>query len=197
MQHGYKATNQDLTCNRYPFQIGVKEVHQGKVKLCESGFHFCINLEDCLRYYNPTDRFFKVVAEEVSAHEHYDTKRVARYMTLVEEVKLPWEDEEFQLKAVRINGYYISRIKNPSMEVKMAAVTKSGGAIHYIKSPTEALKMAAVRSDGYAIEHMNHPSAKLQRVALKNSMYAYRYIKEKDRSKETLQYIADLRNFKI
>ena len=35
-----------------PFEVGVEYVHNGKIEICESGFHYCENLIDCFEYYD-------------------------------------------------------------------------------------------------------------------------------------------------
>ena len=48
---GYKAFNSDLTCRGYQFEIGKEYTHDGKIAVCESGFHFCKSLADCYQFY--------------------------------------------------------------------------------------------------------------------------------------------------
>ena len=48
---GYKAFNSDLTCRGFQFEIGKEYVHDGKIAVCESGFHFCKSLADCYQFY--------------------------------------------------------------------------------------------------------------------------------------------------
>lgn len=81
-------------------------------------------------------------AHEVSDETHFDTKRVARYITLTEEVKLPWDDPEFQKRAIDIWGGYIIHMPTASDELKIIAVRKTHGTFDYIKNPSEAVKEA-------------------------------------------------------
>ena len=48
---GYKAFNSDLTCRGFQFEIGKEYIHDGKIAVCESGFHFCKSLADCYQFY--------------------------------------------------------------------------------------------------------------------------------------------------
>lgn len=59
---GYKGTDSDMKCLDYQYQIGNTFVCDTDVKLCDSGFHFCLNLKDVNRYYTLfyNNRFFKV-----------------------------------------------------------------------------------------------------------------------------------------
>ncbi len=52
---GYKVFTPDwkLKSGSLPaFEVGKEYVHEGAVKICESGFHFCENLIDCFEYYD-------------------------------------------------------------------------------------------------------------------------------------------------
>jgi len=86
---GYKATNADMTCQGFKFELGKWYKHEGKVKLCESGFHFCVHPSGPWRYYNDkTTRFFAVEARDVI--EEYtpgsDLKVVCREIRLISEI---------------------------------------------------------------------------------------------------------------
>ena len=48
--YGFKAMNADMTCRDYQFEIGkTYQINNEKpLKLCsDSGFHFCLNIEEC------------------------------------------------------------------------------------------------------------------------------------------------------
>ena len=66
---GYKGLNEKLQAvvsGEFPFQyeIGKTYNHSGKIKLCNSGFHFCKHLVDTFDYYNYKDSVFvKIKAE--------------------------------------------------------------------------------------------------------------------------------------
>lgn len=63
---GYKATNGDLTCQGFQFEIGKWHEIDGEIKLCERGFHFCVHPSGVYCYYsNPDTRVFKIEAEQV------------------------------------------------------------------------------------------------------------------------------------
>ena len=76
---GYKALNEDMTCKGFKFELG-KEYTENETKLCEKGFHFCLNPFDVLRYYNLTNcKLATILSKSVSKEtQKEDTKRVAK-----------------------------------------------------------------------------------------------------------------------
>ena len=62
------------------------------------------------------------------------------------------------LEKVRLNGYAIRYIKNPSLEIQLAAVQQNGYAIKYIENPFEEVQLEAVRQDGDAIHYIKDNS---------------------------------------
>ena len=48
---GYKVFNSDWTCRGFQYEVGKSYTHEGKIGLCEAGFHFCERLIDCFNYY--------------------------------------------------------------------------------------------------------------------------------------------------
>ena len=49
---GYKAFNKGLVCRGFQFEFGKDFKHDGEIKLCESGFHFCKSLGNVYNYYS-------------------------------------------------------------------------------------------------------------------------------------------------
>ena len=63
---GYKATNADMTCRGFKFELGKWYKHEGEIKQCESGFHFCVHPSGPWSYYNDKGtRLFAVEARDV------------------------------------------------------------------------------------------------------------------------------------
>lgn len=111
---GYKATDKDMKCKGYQFELGKMFTHEGELIACKSGFHFCPELMDCFYYYEigNGNRYFKVRAlinihQTIEKHSYpypsiishtfmRDTnKRVARQIEFLEEVSL---DEIFETR---------------------------------------------------------------------------------------------------
>ena len=91
---GYKATDKNIRCLGYQFVPGQWHEHEGKVELCESGFHFCPDIAGPLVYYShiPGTKLWRVEAqfvEEVPEEAGVATKYVARRIRLVEQIKIP------------------------------------------------------------------------------------------------------------
>ena len=87
---GFKATNKDLKCRDFQYEIG-KEYEEEQARLCDRGFHFCENPLDVLNYYDLTNsRFFEVEADEVAENpkDVEDTKRVSKKIKLTAELGL-------------------------------------------------------------------------------------------------------------
>lgn len=47
----YKAFNANLTCRDFQYEEGKTYENEDTIKLCEQGFHACLNLADVFNYY--------------------------------------------------------------------------------------------------------------------------------------------------
>lgn len=52
---GYKAFNENLQCRDMQYEIGGTYEHDGEIKVCHSGFHFCKTIADCYRFYSKSN----------------------------------------------------------------------------------------------------------------------------------------------
>ena len=61
---GYKVFNSDWTCRGFKYKVGKTYTHKGRIGLCETGFHFCMNVADCFNYYSfyPKKKVAEVIA---------------------------------------------------------------------------------------------------------------------------------------
>ena len=48
---GFKGFNKDLKCRDFQYEIGKDFEHEGRVEVCDRGFHFCENPLDVFNYY--------------------------------------------------------------------------------------------------------------------------------------------------
>ena len=56
----YKAFDKDLKCIGFQFEVGETYRIEGKLKMCENGFHCCSNILNCLDFYPSNSRFCEV-----------------------------------------------------------------------------------------------------------------------------------------
>jgi len=86
---GFKATDKDMRCRGFQFELGVWHKHDGIVTMCESGFHFCEYPSGPWSYYSQADsRIFEVEARGVLMGEGpgADLKHVATEIRLIKEI---------------------------------------------------------------------------------------------------------------
>lgn len=84
----YKGMNSDMTCKGFQYEIG-KSYKTDKAKLCEWGFHACLNPLDVLEYYPRyySSRYFKVkLSGEITKCSMWDTNVAATEITILEEI---------------------------------------------------------------------------------------------------------------
>ena len=88
----YKATDKDMKCRGFQYELGKTAEAEGDIELCEKGLHACEMPLDVLGYYAPGDgsRYFEAELEEVSDEKGSDdTKRVGKKLTLSAEIGIP------------------------------------------------------------------------------------------------------------
>ena len=82
---GYKATNKDMTCRGFKYEVGKTYTMDGKPSLCERGFHFCNTIADTFNYYDKFEsRFFEV--EATGDVVEGDDKNVTNQIVILREV---------------------------------------------------------------------------------------------------------------
>ena len=88
---GYKATDKDMQCRGFQFELGVWHKHDGEIAMCKSGFHFCEYPSGPWAFYNSKGtRIFKIEARGVikSNDPGADLKHLAMEIRLVEEITI-------------------------------------------------------------------------------------------------------------
>ena len=84
----YKGMNSDMSCRGFQYEIG-ETYKTDKAKLCECGFHACLNPREVLDYYeqNEDTRYFKVkLSGEITKCSMWDTNVAATEITILEEI---------------------------------------------------------------------------------------------------------------
>jgi hypothetical protein len=88
---GFKGFDENLKCLNKQYTIG-GTFKEDKADLCNEGLHFCEYPLDCIRYYLPPEsRFAEIEANEVSEvddEKNFDSKRVAKKITVKSELSL-------------------------------------------------------------------------------------------------------------
>ena len=87
---GYKGFDKDLKCRDLQYEVGKEYDHEGKVKACNSGFHFCENPLDVFNYYPPADsRYAEVIGDGILDTDGQDSKVSSSKISISAEIKLP------------------------------------------------------------------------------------------------------------
>ena len=92
----YKAFNSDLTCLDFQYEVGKTYRHNAALKLCESGFHACLKLVDCFKFYPFSEtktRVAEVLIWGKVKHEDRGDKLCASNIKVVRE--LAWSEVLF------------------------------------------------------------------------------------------------------
>ena len=86
----FKGMKSNMTCIDFQYEIG-KSYKTDKAKLCEWGFHACLNPRDVLDYYKQDEdsRYFKVLLSgKITQCDFYNTKVAATEITILEEINI-------------------------------------------------------------------------------------------------------------
>ena len=88
MEKGYKVFNSDWTCRDFQYEVGKTYEIKSKPILCENGFHYCLKLIDCFRYYdfNPQNKVAKIIAHGIIDGDNNDNKHCTNKIEIVEEI---------------------------------------------------------------------------------------------------------------
>ena len=85
----YKGFNRDMTCRNFQFEAG-KTYEEENAKLCDSGFHACVDPLDCFNYYYPGQSVYREVELDDNGERHTDDSKVCgKKITIGAEIGLP------------------------------------------------------------------------------------------------------------
>ena len=126
----YKATDKDMKCRGFQYELGKTAEVEGDIELCEKGLHACEMPLDVLSYYVPGDgsRYFEAELEDASSEKRSDdTKRVGKKLTLSAEIGIPGLVKA-QVEYVKAQCGFDNAIKKANDEKKNHATGESGAA---------------------------------------------------------------------
>ena len=126
----YKATDKDMKCRGFQYELGKTAEVEGVIELCEKGLHACEMPLDVLGYYAPGDgsRYFEAELEDVSDEKRSDdTKRVGKKLTLSAEIGIPGLVKT-QVEYVKAQCGFDNAIKKANDEKKNHATGERGAA---------------------------------------------------------------------
>ena len=87
---GYKVFNSDWTCRDFQYKVGETYIHNGNIKMCVSGFHFCQKVSDCFSYYQFDSNNKVAEIEAIGLVETSGNKSVTDKIVIVREI--PWQE---------------------------------------------------------------------------------------------------------
>ena len=126
----YKATDKDMKCRGFQYELGKASEVKGDIELCKNGLHACEMPLDVLCYYAPGDgsRYFEAELEDVSDEKRSDdTKRVGKKLTLSMEIGIPGLVKA-QVEYVKAQCDFDNAIKKANAEKKNSATGERGAA---------------------------------------------------------------------
>lgn len=125
----YKATDKDMKCREFQYELGKAAEVDGDIELCKKGLHACEMPLDVLRYYAPGagSRYFEAELEDVGEKRSGDTKRVGKKLTLSAEIGIPGLVKA-QVEYVEAQCDFDNAIKKADAEKKNHATGERGAA---------------------------------------------------------------------
>lgn len=87
---GYKVFNPDWTCRDFKYEVGKTYEHDGDIKMCGAGFHFCRKASDCFDYYSFDSKNKVAEVEALGIVETEGSKSVTNKIHIIREI--PWQE---------------------------------------------------------------------------------------------------------
>lgn len=82
---GFKGFDQNFRCRGSQYEVGQTYEHNGRIGLCESGFHFCKTMAQVFNYYSGTDCRYAEV-EAIGEIKEGDDKCVTNEIRIIREI---------------------------------------------------------------------------------------------------------------
>ena len=87
---GYKVFNSDWTCRGFQYEVGKTYKHEGNIKMCKHGFHFCQKAASCFNYYEFDSKNKVAEVEAVGLVETQGNKSVTDEIIIIREIS--WQE---------------------------------------------------------------------------------------------------------
>jgi len=120
----YKGFDSNWQCRGYQYEVGGVYAHNGKVEVCNSGFHVCELPMDCFTYFPPgSSKYAEVVVSGEISSSATDTKLAAGNLVVTVEIDLATMIErsvEWIKNAAGSSGDY-SKLAASGNDSKLAA----------------------------------------------------------------------------
>lgn len=173
---GYKATNNDMTCRGYQFELDKTFTLDGPLKICNNGFHFCQNVQDVFEFYDSyTLRIFEVEAfgdiitkQQKSCALSIKFVRELTTQEIIDAIANSSYHSEKYLKRLAVNMQLYRDLTN---NVVRKAVAQQGyGLDILIDDPDEDVR-AAVAQQGYGLSQLVNDQSSYVRMVVAEQGY--------------------------
>ena len=85
---GYKGFDKNFCCRGYQYEVGKTYHHNGKLIICESGFHFCDTPLAVFEFYKPTESRFALVETSDNIVSNNNHKFCTDELKIIKELSL-------------------------------------------------------------------------------------------------------------
>lgn len=80
----YKGFDAKMQCRGHQFEVGKTYTHDGRIKICQSGFHACKHPLDVFRYYSPVSSRYAIVTQAGNIARHAEDSKIAGSIITIE-----------------------------------------------------------------------------------------------------------------
>ena len=80
----YKGFDAKMQCRGHQFEVGKTYTHDGRIKICQSGFHACKHPLDVFRYYSPVSSRYAIVTQAGNIARHAKDSKIASSIITIE-----------------------------------------------------------------------------------------------------------------
>jgi len=107
----------DMTCKGFQYKVGEEYFLEDKLVICESGFHFCENPFDCLKYYDNIEGDKRLsLVEALGEVITGGNKSVTDKMKIIEEIPNIEKFFDENIKKFKVDWLWISKHQKLSEE---------------------------------------------------------------------------------